>query len=73
MNKEYLHKIYSTYKLIIFPSVVILSCLTLIVVVIFPQILNLIKNRETEGQLKSRFTVMITKAQALESIDENDL
>lgn len=73
MNKEYFVKLYSTYKLIIFPSVVVLSCLVLIATVIFPQISNLIGNSKTENQLRVKIKNIDTKAQALESVDENDL
>lgn len=73
MKPEDLKKIYDQYRIFIFPVAVVISCLILIVFIIFPQIMNLIKNYQTEGRLKSRFDTMDSKVQALENVDEKDL
>lgn len=73
MKKEALSRFYSTYRLFIFPAVIILSCLILIAFIIFPQASKLISNSKLEADLKSRHKILEAKAEVLESIDEQDL
>lgn len=68
-----LKKIYNTYKLYIFPMIVGVSCLVLIVFIIYPQLSGLLANFQTENQIKSKFVAMEVKAQTLETIDAQDL
>lgn len=73
MKKEDILKFYKDYKLFIFPSVVALSSLTLIIFVIYPQVTKLISNQKIEEELFNKSGLLITKAEALEGFDEQDL
>lgn len=73
MTKVAFKKIYITYRLYIFPVVIIFSCLILIVLIIYPQTSQLIQNYQTENQLKSKFQIMEAKAQVLEKVDGEDI
>lgn len=73
MKKEIIVKFYSTYKLYIFPAVVVLSSLFLIGFIIIPQISKLIGNQKAIESLSTRSKLLETKVFALESYDENDL
>lgn len=73
MKKEKIVKFYSTYKLYIFPLMVILSSLFLIVFAIIPQTLKLLDNKKAIEELTNKSNFLETKASALENFDENDL
>lgn len=73
MSKELLKKIYQTYRLFIFPIAVIISCLILITLIIFPQTMALINNFQSENELQSKFKIMDAKAQTLEGVDGSEL
>ena len=73
MKKEELIKFYSKYNFYIFPSVVALSCLMLIVFVIFPQLSQLISNQKSVGILENKHKFLETKAATLEGLNEEDL
>lgn len=73
MNKEELIKIYQTHKLYIFPAGIIISCLILIVFVIYPQIVNLITHQKTQLDLSNKSDFLEAKAQELESYNPQDL
>lgn len=73
MKKEALVKFYSTYKLYIFPSAVAISCLILIIFVIYPQLGKLISNNKMAAELQSKAELLEVKAQTLEGLDESDL
>lgn len=73
MKKEVLVKFYSTYKLYIFPAVVLTSCLILIVFVIYPQLVSLISNNKVSSGLQKKMDFLEVKAQTLEGYDGRDL
>lgn len=73
MKKKEILKFYQTYKLYIFPAVVILSSLILIMFVIYPQINRLVSNQKTEGDILSKMTVLEIKAETLAAYDVTDL
>ena len=73
MKKEVLVKFYSTYKLYIFPAAVAISCLILIIFVIFPQLGKLLSNNKVATELRSKADFLEVKAQVLEGLDGNDL
>ena len=66
-------KIYSQYKLFIFPLGVSLSCLTLAVFIIFPQISSLLSNQRIEKSLTDKVKILEAKAQTLENYNEEEL
>lgn len=73
MKKEEIQKFYLTYRLYIFPAVVALSSLILIVFIIYPQIINLLKNQTIEKNTLNKSKLLEVKAQTLESYDIEDL
>lgn len=73
MKKEEVLKFYSKYNFYIFPSVVALSCLLLIVFVIFPILSELISNQKTSGELQNKHKFLETKAATLEGFNEEEL
>ncbi|MBI4036051.1 type 4a pilus biogenesis protein PilO [Candidatus Daviesbacteria bacterium] len=73
MKKEEIIKFYQTYKLFLFPTIVALSCLFLIVFVIYPQISNLISNQKNADELMAKSKILETKVIALESLNQDDL
>lgn len=73
MNKEEVISFYLNYRLYIFPFVVVLSSLILIVFVIFPQTMKLITNQKAESEMINKSSLLETKAQTLETLDEKDL
>ncbi len=73
MKKEELLKFYNTYKIFIFPAVVSLCSLILIVFVIYPQIIKLIGNQKSLGDLTNKSEFLATKVSALESYNGEDL
>lgn len=72
MKKEIL-RFYLNFRLYIFPVVSALSCLILIVFVIYPQTAKLIKNQKEQGDLIAKSKFMEAKASTLDSLDEGDL
>lgn len=73
MNKQGLSKFYSNYQLYIFPIIIIISCLILIIFIIFPQTAKLISNSRLEKEIKNKSQALEAKASVLESYDEKDL
>lgn len=73
MKRQEALKFYSKYNFYIFPSVVALSCLLLIVFVIFPTLSQLISNQKTTGELANKHKALEAKASALEGFSEEDL
>lgn len=73
MKKDQLQKLYQTYRLYIFPSVVALSSLILIIFVIYPQAVKLISSNSVKESLLVRTKLLEVKAQTVESYDEGDL
>lgn len=73
MKKEALSKFYLNYRLYIFPFIIILSCLILIVFIIFPQTGKLISNVGLEKELKNKHNILEAKAEILENLDQSDL
>lgn len=73
MKKETILKFYSTYKLYIFPVAVLVSCLILIVFVIYPQLVSLISNNKISAELQKKMDFLEVKAQTLVEYDEVDL
>lgn len=72
MKKE-LFEYYQKYKIYVFPAIVALSSLVLIVFVIFPQTIKLISEHKDEGDFFNKSKFLEAKAQALESLDPEDL
>lgn len=73
MKKEELLKFYQTYRIYIFPFVVAISCLILIVLVIYPQISKFISGQHLEGQISQKSKFLEAKAYELESYNLKDL
>lgn len=73
MNKETVSKFYQKYKLLIFPSVVALSCLILISFVLIPQIGTFLKNSRSQQEFSVRSEFLDTKVAALENLNEPEL
>lgn len=73
MKRAALAKFYLSYRLYIFPAIVILASLILIVLVIYPQTVKLISNTGIEKDLKARSQLLETKAAELDSLDGSDL
>ncbi len=73
MKNQDIFVFYNTYKLYIFPTIVALSCLVLVIFVIFPQINVLIGNNKAEKDLFARSKVMEAKANDLETFDDGKL
>lgn len=73
MKKENLTKFYQNYRLYIFPISVALSCLILIIFVIYPQTVSLISNQKTKGEIINRSKFLEVKAQTLENFDTTEL
>lgn len=72
MNKE-LGKFYQKYRLYIFPAAVAVSCLILIIFIIYPQVAKLIQGSRLEQDFSTRSKFLEAKASALENYDEADL
>lgn len=66
-------KFYINFKFYIFPAVVALSCLILIIFVIYPQAEKLISNQEVQDDLATRSEFLEAKAVFLEDINEEQL
>lgn len=73
MNKDTVNKFYQKYKLLIFPSVVALSCLILIIFVLIPQIGVFLKNSRSQQEFSARSEFLDTKVAALEGLNEPEL
>lgn len=73
MKKELITKFYLTYRLFIFPAIVILSSLILIVFVIFPQVSKLISDQSVQVSLTNKSKFLEVKAQTLDNYDAEDL
>lgn len=72
MNKE-LGKFYQKYRLYIFPVSVAISCLILIIFIIYPQVVKLIQGSRLQQDFSTRSKFLEAKASALENYDEADL
>lgn len=73
MEKQQLVKFYSAYKLYIFPSLMVFSCLILIILIIYPQTVRLITNLQVEKETTTKHKLLEAKAQTLASLDAADL
>lgn len=73
MKKEAILKFYLNFRLYIFPAVVAVSCLILIIFVIYPQTVKLVQNQKVQGELKEKSEFLEAKATTLENLDEEDL
>lgn len=66
-------KLYLTYRLYIFPTIVGISSLILIIFVVYPQTASLISNQTVASEVFNKSQFLDTKVSALESYDEVDL
>lgn len=73
MKKEELLTFYLKYRIYIFPIAVTLSSLTLIALVIYPQISNLLTNRNVYTEVVQKSQFLEVKAQDLATIDEEEV
>ena len=73
MRREEILKFYLSYRLYIFPAIVAFSSLILIIFVIYPQIMSLLTNQKNISDLINRSKDLEVKAQALESLNGEDL
>lgn len=73
MNTQIAKTLYLKYRLIIVPIVVALSGLVLIVLVIYPQLHNLISQSSLYDKTQEKSKVLEVKAMELNTIDETDL
>lgn len=71
--KQTLQTFYQKYKIMLFPIVVAVASLSLIVLVIYPQIVKLITNQQAYNDVLQRSKLLEVKASELESLDENQL
>ena len=71
--KNQVLKFYTTYKIFIFPIIIIFCSLILIVFVIYPQIVKLIRNQKDLGALMNKSQFLSTKVLALDNLDGGDL
>lgn len=73
LKKEDIIKFYYAHQLQIFPVIVVLASLFLIMFVIYPQVVRLISNQQTIGDLNKRSNFLGSKAVALENYNEQGL
>lgn len=73
MNKEAIQKLYSRYRTIIFPALVGLAALSLIVLVIIPQISGYFKSQDDAKKTQSKLEILEVKAEELANLPEEDL
>lgn len=73
ITREEITKFYLNYRLYIFPVIVVLSCLILIIFVIYPQITKLVQNQKLQGQILNKSKFLDAKVEALEGYDSADL
>lgn len=73
MDKEYLLTIYSRYKFIIYPFVVALIGIIVILLVIYPQVNNILEKRSQMENLSQKLEFLDAKAADLENLNEADL
>lgn len=73
MNKEGFINIYSKYKLILFPAVIVIVTILIGYFVLFPQIGNLISSQDKITEISRKVKVLNEKVKKLESLDEQDL
>lgn len=66
-------KFYQTYKLYIFPIVVVLSSLILIIFILYPQTISLLENQKEKTKMTDRSKFLDIKVQALEGYDLDQL
>lgn len=66
-------KIYSTYKLYIFPSLVGICCIVLIGLIIAPETIKFFTNQQKEKDITARFTNIEAKAAELTKYNEAEL
>ncbi|MEK7617282.1 MAG: type 4a pilus biogenesis protein PilO [Patescibacteria group bacterium] len=72
-NIDFVRKIYSNFRIFIFPAVVAISSLILIVFVISPQTIKLFQNQKVQGELQEKSKFLEAKAVVLEGLDEDNL
>lgn len=73
MNKAQLLAIYSKYRIIIFPVLVSISCIVLIVLIIYPQTNDFFKSKEQLQTLEQKKITLDAKAKVLAEINEIDI
>ena len=73
MNKEAIQKLYSRNRIIIFPALVGLAALSLIILVIIPQIIGYLKSQDDAKKTQSRLEILEVKATELSNLPEEDL
>lgn len=73
MLKQTLADFYSKYKVIIYPFVVGVASLSLIILVILPQIRGYFNSKEDEKLMQNRLKSLEIKAEELEAIPEESL
>ncbi len=73
MKKEEILKLYSNYKIFLYPLVTAISSLILIVLVIYPQATKLLGNQTAQQEISKRSNFLEAKAQTLENYNQEDL
>lgn len=73
MRIEEIKKIYTAYRLYIFPAVVGICCFLIIAFIIFPQTTKFILNQKEEIEIKSKIERINSKINELNSYNEQDL
>lgn len=73
MKKEEIVRFYLSYRLYIFPIIVVLSSVFLIIFAIYPQTAKLISNQQASDELISKSKILESKVIALESYNVEDL
>lgn len=71
--KEQLQTFYQKNKIMLFPVVVAVASLSLIILVIYPQIAKLVANQQAYNEVLERSQLLEVKASELESLDEDQL
>lgn len=66
-------KLYLNFRIFIFPAVVALSSLILIVFIIYPQIVQLIKNQKVQVDVITKSEFLEAKASVLDDLNEGEL
>lgn len=71
--KEMLGKFYTKYKTIIYPFFVGIASLTLVILVIIPQIKGYLGSKDSELKIQNRLKILESKAKELENINDDEL
>lgn len=73
MKKEEIVKFYSNYKIFIYPTVTAIVGLLLLVLVIYPQSMQLLSNQKAQQEISARSDFLEAKAKHLGTYDQADL